>query len=98
MHSDDDNGPRSVAFAPSAPSLRERVLDEIRRMAAENGGRAPGCHRFNRVSGLSHAVWHGQIWARWSDAVREAGLTPNDKQDKLEDDDLLAAFAEAARH
>ena len=37
------------------PKMRQFVLSEIRRLAAENGGRVPGSERFNRITHLSHS-------------------------------------------
>ena len=37
-------------------------------------------------------------WARWGDAVREAGYEPNVKQEKFEEEFFLAKIAEACRH
>lgn len=80
-----------------APTMRQFVLSEIRRLAAENGGRAPGAERFNRITHLSHSYWKGEIWLCWSDAVREAGLTPNTKTSRLDDEQLLFDLAVAIR-
>jgi hypothetical protein len=98
MQTENHDASKSAVPATPRAAMRERVLGDIRRMAAENGGRAPGCHRFSRVTGLTSALWHGLIWARWSDAVRDAGLVPNGKQEKHDDDVLLAALAGVARH
>lgn len=79
------------------PKMREFVLSEIRRIAAENGGRVPGSETFNRMTHLSHSYWKGEIWLRWSDAVREAGLVPNVKNSRLDDGQLLLDLAVAIR-
>lgn len=75
---------------------RARIIGEIRRIAGENGGVPPGIQQFVRKSGIKRSGFAG-IWARWSDAVREAGLTPHPPNPRLADDDLLAGFAEVAR-
>lgn len=56
---------------------RNRILEAIRQAAAECGGQAPGQVRFEQLSGIPVAAWRGKYWARWSDAVAEAGFTPN---------------------
>jgi hypothetical protein len=38
------------------------------------------------------------FWARWSDAVKEAGLEPNIKQGRIEEEFFLTKIAEACRH
>lgn len=55
---------------------REQILSEIRRTAADNGGRPPGRARFQQLTGISDYDL-GCFWARYGDAVREAGLEPN---------------------
>ncbi len=57
-----------------------QILDEIRRTAAANNGVALGIRTFAKETGIKDADWLGKYWARWSDAVKEAGLTPNEKQ------------------
>ncbi len=89
-------GVAEEAQEDAGSALRLRVLQEIARVAAEKG-RTPGCVSFRKETGLSAALWHGLIWARWSDAVREAGLVPNIKRGKLTDEQLLAGYAEAMR-
>lgn len=54
---------------------RELVLDEIRRLATEKG-RPPGQKRFAAMSGIQEHGWR-RYWARWGDAVAEAGFEPN---------------------
>jgi hypothetical protein len=77
---------------------RDEILGEIRRIAEENGGRAPGKLAFATATGIREADWSGIHWARWSDAVIEAGLEPNRKQGKLSTEYVLQRFAEAVRH
>jgi hypothetical protein len=64
---------REVSMAAS----REQILAEIRRTAEENGGRPLGGKQFTRSTGLSEYAVH-QFWRRYSEAVTEAGLAPNE--------------------
>lgn len=56
---------------------RAFILAEIRRVADANGGVAPGLGRFLQDTGIKREDWLGRYWARWSEAVAEAGYEPN---------------------
>jgi len=77
--------------------VRERILNEIRRLTQTNG-RPPGRHVFERETGIRPSVWFGNYWARWSDAITEAGLVQNVKQAKLEQAFVFEKLANACRH
>lgn len=75
---------------------KEQIVDEIRRTAAENGGKALGWRKFLSETGIRESDWLGVHWARWSDAVREAGLQPNQLNEAFPDHVLLDHLAELA--
>ena len=52
---------------------KEHILAQIRRTAAANGGVALGRARFVQETGVAEADWRAH-WARWPDAVSEAGV------------------------
>jgi hypothetical protein len=56
---------------------KERIIDQIRRTAAENGGVPLGYRTFIDVTGIGTAQWRGKYWRSWSEAVQEAGFAPN---------------------
>lgn len=56
---------------------KQHILDEIVRTAALNGGIALGRERFFRETGIKASDWSGKFWARWGDAVAEAGCVPS---------------------
>ena len=76
---------------------KQQILAEIKRTAAENSGVTLGVDRFAAETGIKESDWRGRYWARWSDAVREAGLTPNTRQQRSNDDALLSQLAEFIR-
>jgi len=76
---------------------KEHILAEIKRTAALNGGAPLGKGRFFQETGIKETDWAGKIWARWGDAVREAGLTPNTLQVRYEDEWLLEKYAQFVR-
>lgn len=57
---------------------RQHILEEIKRTAAENNGVPLGKARFSSETGIRSTDWEGKLWARWSEAVLEAGLKPNE--------------------
>lgn len=72
---------------------REGILAEIRRVALENGGNAPGRDQFERLTGISEGTWRGKWWLRWSDAVIEAGLLPGRMNEAHPEEHLLEHLA-----
>ena len=52
----------------------EEVLGKIACLARDAGGKPPGEATFTQVTGIQESAWSGRLWARWSDALAEAGL------------------------
>lgn len=74
---------------------KDEILAEIRRCAAENDGRPLGRDQFARETGIRETDWAGKYWIRWSDVVREAGFSPNERQSQIHaDKDLLRLIAD----
>ena len=69
------------------------ILNAIRHSAAANGGIAPGRQRFANETGIRESDWSGKFWARWSDAVTEAGVGLNKLQSGYTDEEVLAPLA-----
>lgn len=76
--------------------MRECIIAEIRRVAAELG-RAPGSWSFETETGIREHNWRGRYWPRWSDALRDAGLEPNLPDRRADPDALLAELAAVVR-
>jgi hypothetical protein len=72
---------------------KEHILAEIRRVAEQAGGKAPGRERFAVDTGIRESDWLGRHWARWSDAVAEAGLEPNRLMGRTDDEEALRRYA-----
>jgi len=71
---------------------KEDILAEIVRTAAENGGKPLGVARFEQATGIRPYDW-GKYWARFGDAIREAGLEPNTLNAAFSDEVLLDKLA-----
>jgi hypothetical protein len=52
------------------------IIGEIQRIAALNGGKPPGQVAFSASTGIAEHKWRGVYWARWGDALIEAGFEP----------------------
>lgn len=70
---------------------KQHIVDEIKRTAAANGGAPLGHRRFFQETGIKATDWE-RYWARWGDALREAGLRPNQMTDAYDDDVLIEKF------
>lgn len=77
--------------------MREQILEQIRKLA-DRDGVAPGRRKFEHETGITSGSWYGVLWPRWSDAIKEAGLTPNVKNASAKPEALLIAYCEAIRH
>jgi Meiotically Up-regulated Gene 113 (MUG113) protein len=71
---------------------REDILQEVCRTANANGGVPLGRLSFFKETGIKESDWKGKFWARWNDAVREAGLEPNQKQGAFSESFLIESF------
>ncbi len=71
---------------------KARILEEIKRLAQANGGRAPSVAVFERESGISRNDWFPHLWLRWSDALSEAGYAANAMQAAYSKEFLVERF------
>lgn len=78
--------------------MRDEIIGEIRRLATANGGQPPGQIAFVRETGIQPHQWRGKFWARWGDALTEAGFAPNAWNAKLDSDVILSGLIEGVRH
>lgn len=76
---------------------REHIISEIQRTAEANGGTPLGKSRFLSETGIRESDWLGRFWAKWSEALAEAGYDNNTMTSRLEDDAVLEALAGEVR-
>lgn len=80
---------------------KKQILAEIQRMAEEGDGAPPGMRRFYSLTGIAEHEWRGKYWARWSEALEEAGYGANTWQEAFPDsvalDRLIQVIAELGR-
>ena len=75
------------------PTSKETILNEIRRLAKTNGGVAPGRLALETEAGIRETDWRGVYWAKYNDAVKEAGLEPNKMAKAYSKEHLLEILA-----
>ncbi len=76
---------------------RQHITNEIKRTAEANGGIPLGTERFFAETGIRTSDWFGKYWARWGDALIEAGYKPNEMQGSYEDDWVIEKLISVIR-
>lgn len=77
---------------------REEIIAAIRQATAHDGGKPVGRMRFETLTGITRRAWQGVYWARWSDALHDAGFEPNPVTRALDQEAVLRQAAEMVRH
>jgi Meiotically up-regulated gene 113 len=78
--------------------MREHIIAAIKRIAYSTNGQPPGIQVFRNETGIKDHEWLGVFWARWGDALIEAGFQANQFNSKADSDTFLQKFANAIRH
>jgi hypothetical protein len=76
---------------------KQHILNEIKRVAKAHCGKAPGKQKFTNETGIKESDWYPQHWLRWSDALRESGLSPNEMETAWSSDVLLEKYISLIR-
>jgi hypothetical protein len=84
----------SFIIATTMPVTKNEIISEIQKYVAANGGKVPGEIAFESATRIKSSNWRGKFWARWTDAVREAGYDPTGWNQKIPDEELLETLAE----
>jgi hypothetical protein len=72
---------------------KDEVITQIQRIAKAEGA-PPGYRRFEIASGIAYHEWYGRYWAKWGDALVEAGFGPNDFQGQLPTESVVEHYVE----
>lgn len=70
---------------------REEIISEIQALAKRDG-KVPGRVRFTAATGIKLGEWYGRYWARWGDALKDAGLIANELTAALAEEDMLGQY------
>jgi len=76
---------------------KDHIISEIKRVASENGGKAPGRQVFENSTGIKQSDWYGKYWVRWSEALGEAGYQANKLNDAYDFEYLYKQYAMLVR-
>ncbi|MBM4066925.1 MAG: GIY-YIG nuclease family protein [Planctomycetes bacterium] len=71
---------------------KQHIINEIKHTAEKNNGVPLGVERFYTETGIQKTDWFGKYWARWGDALVEAGYAPNKLQGSYEDEWVIEKF------
>ena len=77
-------------------TARDQIIQQIQLMARSNGNKPPGSAQFEKHTRIGQSKW-GLYWARWGDALKEAGYEPNTLQGKADPDWLMENLANLTR-
>jgi len=75
---------------------KSHIISEIQRLAANSSGAAPGWRKLQKEAGINYSDWCGVHWARWNDALADAGFAPNRLTEAYSDSVLLDHYARLA--
>jgi hypothetical protein len=76
---------------------KQEIISQIRRIAKESGGKAPGFQRLATLTGLRKSDWYPNLWLRWSDAIIEAGCQPNEYITSYDTNFLIVKYIDLIR-
>jgi len=76
---------------------KDFILEQIKSIASQNGGQPLGVGAFEKATGIKPSDWSGRYWARWGDAILEAGFQPNKMNASYDETFLLEKFVSLIR-
>lgn len=75
---------------------KESIVRTYRELVKASGGALVGREVFLRETGISRYHFGGGYWRNWSAFQAELGYTPNTPTPRIEDETILASFAQLA--
>lgn len=78
-------------------TAKDDILAAIRAAAVHNNGRAPGAKVFHAQSGVSRSDLWNAGFARYSDAVTAAGISPNTLVSAIDTDTMMRELGRLVR-
>lgn len=82
---------------PAERDAKKAEVIATYRAFAEREGGVPGAQRFVKETAAKDRLWRGGLWPSWSAFLLDAGFTPNEPTQPLDDDALLRGVAELTR-
>ena len=71
---------------------KHHIISEIKRIAKDNNGKAPGWMVFERETGIRKSDWYPDIFLRWGDALLDAGYAPNKFQTAIDNNSIIQSY------
>lgn len=68
---------------------KDYIISEKVRTAKQNGNVPLGIPKFEKETGIKRDDFLGRYWAKWSDAIKEAGYQPNKFNESYDKDFLM---------
>lgn len=91
----DNVKPRTVSTEKQVS--KAEIIEKIQEMGLRNNGTPPGKAAFTTATGIRPSAWCGKFWARWTDALRDAGLPRNVTTRRTLTVDICAAIVGVIR-
>jgi len=76
---------------------KQEIIEEIKRTAKLNNGKALGEARLKNETGIKRSDWFPHYWLRFGDAVKEAGLTPSQYVTAISKDNVIEKLIDLIR-
>lgn len=70
---------------------KQNIIQQIHEITKVDGT-PPGRQRFEKVTGIKRHVWYGKHWAKWGDALLEAGYNSNRMKKAYPKEELLKYY------
>lgn len=77
---------------------REEIIEAIKQAAKRNGNKPLGREAFEKQTGIKIYECIGVYWLKWSDALKEAGFSPNTFNKRKDAEVIIEKIIEAVRY
>ena len=79
-------------------TTKDEILEAIKLTTTANNGAPLGKGSFEQKTGIKETQWRGLYWARWGDALIEAGFNPNTVPERIDESVIFDKLIPAIRY